>query len=474
MPGKGKGIAYTQEQREELEKLSQSRDAKERMVLRARIVLELLDGKQLQDVARELCVTINTAAKWRDRFDAQGVAGLQDSLPVLYGDAWEAEVLAKIGEEPPEGMAQWNPVALSRALDTSENAVRRFLRRKGIQLTGGIPGNEKGITCTPEQRAALEKLARSRKTEKYLVQRAQIVLGLLDGKPVQDVMREQGVSRRTVLNWRSRFEAQGVAGLRSESNGGSPKTYDAAWEEKVLTKIGEKPPEGLAEWYPSLLARALNTSERAVRRFLQRERIELSGTRAWSGSAGPELVEKVTDIVGLYLAPPDNAIVICVGEGPEVRAAKPAGNRSEASNLLAALQAAARMDHGKTAEPKKRVNFPAYMDDLLARLPHGGNLAYHVIMDNRSMQKPGGEWLTAHPDVTFHFTPTSVSWLSMVEIWLEIMTRKPPCNAGYEGNEALYEALFNYAKFYSTAAEPFIWSKQALPYTEWASRSVAA
>jgi len=341
-----------------------------------------------------------------------------------------------------------------------------------------MPRVGKKITSTEEQRAELEKISRSQKAEQRMVQRARIVLGLLDGKQQQDVAKELGIEENTVAKWRDRFDAQGIAGLADAPRSGKPKVYGAEWEAMVLAKLNEKPPEGLTKWDQPELAKALNTSEDAIQRFLQRKGIQLSRIRTWCISTDPEFAEKAADIVGLYLAPPVNAIVICVDEKPSmqalsrktgyvqakngktVRAIKSTYKRNGTRNLFAALEVATGTVHGKATATKKRVDFLAFMDDLLAELPQGENLEYHVIVDNYCIHKRCDEWLAAHPNVTFHFTPTSASWLNMVEIWFNIMTRKILRGASFDSKDALADALMNYIKLYNLSAEPFIWRKR--------------
>ena len=298
--GNAKKVVCTQEQREALEKLSQDQDVEGYLRWRAQIVLGLIDGMYLQDVAREQHVAKKTAAKWRDRFITKGMEGLQNApkpgRPKIYDDAWGAMVIAKLNKAPPEGVAEWNPAALARALDTSELAIRCFLQDQGIQLSHAAPNGGKKITCTQEQRNELKKLSQSWKIEAGLALRVRIVLGLLGGKQVQEVMEELHVNRNTVMKWRDRFIAQGIEGLRDAPNPGKAKTYNAAWEAMVIAKLGEEPPEGVAGWRPRSLAQALSTSERAVRRFLHRQGIQLG-----AGSAGgePKLAGRAADIVAM-------------------------------------------------------------------------------------------------------------------------------------------------------------------------------
>ena len=341
-----------------------------------------------------------------------------------------------------------------------------------------MPRKIKQIECDEQTRQQLERTAHSQKKEAREVQRAKIILGLLDGKQQQDVAAERHVENNTVKKWRNRFEKEGINGLRDAPRKGKPKTYGADWEKTVLAKLEEKPPEGLTKWDQPTLAKELNTSEDAIQRFLQRQGIQLNRVRTWCVSTDPEFAEKAADIVGLYMSPSENAVVICVDEKPSIqalsrrtgyvktrdgkkmRAINSTYRRNGTRNLFAALEVATGIIHGKSTATKKRVDFLEFMDELLAELPKGESVEYHAIMDNYCIHKRCSEWLEAHPNVKFHYTPTSASWLNMVEIWFNIMTRKILRGASFDSTDALSQAMANYIKYYDESAEPFIWKKR--------------
>lgn len=268
-----------------------------------------------------------------------------------------------------------------------------------------MPRRGKQITTDETTRKALEKLASSKKEEQRIVLRARIVIDLLDGKQIKDICAIHRVEENTVTKWRDRFDAQGLSGLKDAPRSGKPKTYDSAWEEQVLAKIGEKPPKGLTKWDQPTLATALNTSEDAIQRFLQRKGIQLSRMRSWCVSTDPEFAAKAADIVGLYMAPRDNAFVICVDEKPSIQAlSRRTGyvytqngktmrginstyRRNGTRNLFAALEVATGIIHEQTTATKKRVDFLKFMDDLLDELPQGEDIEYHVILDNYCIHK---------------------------------------------------------------------------------------
>jgi transposase len=195
-------------------------------------------------------------------------------------------------------------------------------------------------------------------------------------------------------------------------------------------------------------------------------------------STDPEFAAKAADIVALYLAPPEHAIVVSVDEKPSIQAlSRTTGyvqtrnkktitaiqstyRRNGTANLFAALEVATGQIHGKTTKAKTRVDFQAFMDDLLSELPQQESMEYHVILDNYCTHKKNEAWLEHHPNVFFHYTPTSASWLNMVEIWFNIMSRKVLRGASHDSTEKLCRCIHTYIEAYNETAEPFVWKKR--------------
>jgi len=341
-----------------------------------------------------------------------------------------------------------------------------------------MPRKAKSIECDKKTREKLERIAKSQKEEKRLVRRAEMVLGCLDGKRIMDIAAELGEQEDVIIKWRDRFIEKGIEGLNDAPRSGKPVVYDDEWKRKVLEKLDEAPPNGQVRWDGPTLAAALETSEDAVQRFLQKEGIQLARMRTWCISTDPEFSAKAADIVGLYLNPPENAIVISIDEKPSIQALsrrtgvikmrngkivsaiKSTYKRNGTQNLFAALEIANGTIHGKVTKTKKRVDFLAFMDDLLKELPTGEGTEYHVILDNYCIHKRCDEWLALHPNVFFHYTPTSASWLNQVEIWFNIMTRKVLRGASFDNIKQLADAIAQYIEAYNQTAKPFIWKKR--------------
>ena len=336
----------------------------------------------------------------------------------------------------------------------------------------------KRIECDGKTRQTLETMAKSHSEEARLVRRSRIVLGCLDGKQIKDIASELGEQADVIIKWRGRFEAEGVAGLRDAPRPGKPVTYGAAWRASVLQKLSEAPPHPYARWDGPLLASALNTSGDAVQRLLKKEGVQLARMRTWCVSTDPEFTAKAADIVGLYLNPPENAVVLSVDEKPGiqalsrttgyvktrsgkmVKAVKSTYRRNGTQTLFAALEVATGLLHGRTTKRKRRVDFLSFMDDVLSELPSSETAHYHVILDNYCIHKRCDEWLAAHPNVTFHYTPTSASWLNQVEIWFNLLSRKVLRGASFDDTDALARAIEAYIKAYNESAEPFVWKKR--------------
>lgn len=332
------------------------------------------------------------------------------------------------------------------------------------------------LTCDEAQRKAVESLAASRTEEARLVERARMIVGCLEGKRVVGIARELGVRPNTVIGWRERFVQLGVAGLKDRPRSGKPVAYGAEFRRQVLGLLEEPPPKGQACWDGPSVARRLNVSQDAVWRLLRKEGGCLSRQRSWCVSTDPEFVAKAADIVGLYLNPPENALVICVDEKPSIQALERATGyvqttdgkivrgfkstykRHGTLNLFAALNVVAGGGHGKVTSLKRRVEFLAFLDELVADYP--ADQEVHVILDNYCIHKRNDAWLATHPHVHFHFTPTSASWLNMVEIWFGIFSRKALRGANFKDTAALRAAIEAYLEAYKETAKPFVWRKR--------------
>lgn len=334
------------------------------------------------------------------------------------------------------------------------------------------------VSCSLEDLIALQKMARSQSAEQRMVRRSKMILLCHEGKQIKEIAAELGERPNTIILWRDRYLEKGIEGLRDSARSGRRVLYGEEIRNAILKKLEEKPPHGLARWDGATLSEALNIPSAAIWRILRKEGIQLARQRSWCVSTDKEFTAKAADIVGLYLAPPENAIVICVDEKPSiqalsrttgyvqckngktVRAIKSTYRRNGTQNLFAALEVATGRIHGKVTKYKKRSDFQAFMDELLTALPSGDSIEYHVVLDNYCTHKRNAEWLQRHHNVFFHYTPTSASWLNQVEIWFNIMTRKVLRGASHDSVEQLKDAIEQYLEYYNESAEPFVWRKR--------------
>jgi transposase len=312
--------------------------------------------------------------------------------------------------------------------------------------------------------------------EARLVERAQIILKCLGGEGVSEIARHLKIRPNTVIEWRRRFEHEGIKGLRDRHRSGKPKQYNAEFRNQVLKTLELPPPSGQACWDGPALAKELETSVHAVWRLLRKEGVCLSRQRSWCVSTDPEFIPKAADIVGLYLNPPENALVISIDEKPSIQALerstgyvqtdsgkivrgfKSTYKRHGTLNLFAALEVATGAVHTQTTQQKRRVEFLEFMDQVTAQVPQGKEI--HVILDNYCIHKKNDTWLSAHPNVFFHYTPTSASWLNQVEVWFGIMSRKALRGASFKNVDELRLAIEAFVAAYSQNAKPFVWRKR--------------
>lgn len=333
------------------------------------------------------------------------------------------------------------------------------------------------VRLRPEERVVLEARLRALTTEQRDVFRARIVLLAADGHSTRSIARELGTMPRTVSVWRGRFAREGLAGLTDKARPGPARKYGAASGRRILALLDEPPPKGYARWTGGLLAAALgDVHEQQVWRFLRAQKIDLAGRKSWCESTDPEFVAKAADVVGLYMAPPENAIVISVDEKPSIQALEraqgylklPNGRtltghshdykRNGTSTLFAAFEVATGKVTAAHKTRRRRVEFLDFMNQIVAA--HPAQTAIHVVLDNLNTHKPKNDrWLKRHPNVHFHFTPTRASWLNQVEIWFSILEGKSLHGASFTSVQQLKDHIDAFIAAYNETAKPFVWTK---------------
>ena len=340
-----------------------------------------------------------------------------------------------------------------------------------------MPRHAPELECSAEDKASLVAITKSRTEEARAVERARIILACLQGKQIQQVARELGVSIPTVTKWRRRFALWGPRGLRDQRRPGKPATYDTAFRNRVLALLEQPPPSGMSHWDGPAVAEKLDCSVYAVWRVLRREGIYLQRLRSWCVSTDKEFAPKAAEVVGLYLNPPLNAVVLSVDEKPSlqaierscgyvetdsgavVRGLKSTYKRHGTLNLFAALEVGTGQVHAKFSEYKKREDFLSFLDGVLADQPQDREI--HIILDNYSTHKRNDDWLAKFEGrVQFHFTPTSASWLNQIEIVFSLLQRKTLSGASFKTKDQMREAIEAFLRKHNERAKPFRWRKR--------------
>jgi transposase len=330
--------------------------------------------------------------------------------------------------------------------------------------------------CSEEEGKTLGAWAGSRTLEARLVERARIILQCLEGRAVTVIARDLKIRPNTVIAWRQRFDQAGIAGLLDRPRSGKPRRYTEEFRNQVLATLELPPPRGQAVWDGPAVAKQLKASVHAVWRVLRKEGISLIRQRSWCVSTDPEFATKAAEVVGLYLNPPENALVLSVDEKPSIQALERASGYVETGNgkvvrglkstykrhgtlnLFAALEVSTGAIRTQITQKKRRLEFLEFMDQVVSDLPEGKEI--HVILDNYCIHKKNQAWLATHPNVSFHFTPTSASWLNQVEIWFGILSRKALRGASFRNQEQLRQAIEDFVAAYSPTAKPFVWRKR--------------
>ena len=335
------------------------------------------------------------------------------------------------------------------------------------------------IALTIEERQALEALAGSRKSEARMRDRARIVLLAASGTGSRAVARDVGCTPGTVSKWRVRFACQRMAGLSETGDRGAEPRYGPEHGRRILSMLDQAPPAGYSNWTAPLLARELvDIHEQYIWRFLRAQKIDLSGRKSWCESTDPEFVPKAADIVGLYMSPPDNAVVLSVDEKPSIQALEraqgylklPNGRamigqshdykRNGTTTLFAALNVGTGEVTGRHYKRRRRLEFLDFMNRMVKQY-QGKEI--HVVLDNLSTHKPKRDmWLARHPNVHFHYTPTHTSWLNQIEIWFSILSGKSLKGGSFGSVSELIAHIEAFIASYNEEARPFVWTKSVV------------
>ena len=334
------------------------------------------------------------------------------------------------------------------------------------------------LSVTAEERESLERWTRRLKTGQALAQRARIILESASGKSNTEIARRLRITKQMVGKWRTRFLAKRLDGLLDEPRPGTPRRLSDAEVERVLTMTLESTPKNATHWSTRSLAAACGLSRSSVHRVWQAFALAPHRSESFKLSTDPLFIDKVRDIVGLYLNPPDKALVLCVDEKSQIQALdrsqpilpmRPGQverrahdfKRHGTTSLFAALDAKSGKVIGQLHRRHRALEFRKFLDKIDAEVPP--EFAVHLILDNYSTHKTAAikRWLLRHPRFQLHFTPTSSSWLNLVERWFALLTEQQLRRGVFRSTCSLETTIRNYINAHNEEPKPFIWTKTA-------------
>jgi transposase len=340
-----------------------------------------------------------------------------------------------------------------------------------------------GRICDPlhvsaEERQKLESWVRRPKTAQRLAWRARIVLSCAEGKKNQDVAQQLGLDVHTIGKWRERFRRKGLEGLADEPRPGAPRRISDEQVETAITRTLETQPAQGTHWSTRSLAREMGLSQTAVSRIWRAFALQPHRTESFTLSADPFFVEKVRDIVGLYLNPPDRAIVLCVDEKSQIQAldrTRPVLPlrpglperqthdyiRYGTTSLFAALDVATGKIIGACHRRHRHQEFLRFLERIDATIAADQHV--HLVMDNYGTHKVDKvqRWFVKHPNYHVHFTPTSASWLNQVERFFAELTTKRIRRGTFPSVRELETAITDYLANHNQDCKPFVWTADA-------------
>jgi transposase len=330
------------------------------------------------------------------------------------------------------------------------------------------------VQIDSETRNTLNQFVRSSSTPQSLAMRSRIVLAAADGSSNQQIASELKIPAITVGKWRRSFAIDGIEGLRDAARSGRPPKHDATVRQRVQTRVCQQP-EAQSRWSVRTLAAELGLPSSTVHAMLAAAKLQPHRIRTFTFSPDPEFEAKLLDIVGLYLNPPENALVLCVDEKPGIqaldrtqpllplRAKKPRSWTNEyvrhgTQTLLAALEIATGKVVAHVRDRRTTVDFLSFMNDVVKSYP---SAELHVVLDNLNIHKneAAKQWLLRHPRVHFHYTPTHASWMNMIECFFSILTRQALTQSVQRSKKDLKQFLLRYLDKYSQNPTPFTWTK---------------
>jgi transposase len=336
------------------------------------------------------------------------------------------------------------------------------------------------LTLTEDEQAKLRSWANRPTSAQRLALRSRIVLACAEGLANTAVARRLRITPQTVGKWRGRFLEDRLEGLTDEPRPGAPRSLTDALVEEVITRTLEGKPDNATHWSTRSMAARTGLSQSAVVRIWQAFWLKPHLTETFKLSTDPFFIEKVRDVVGLYLSPPQRALVLCVDEKSQVQALDrtqpllPLGPgqaerrthdyaRHGTTSLFAALDVATGRVIGKCYRRHRQQEFVRFLEEIDAAVPHEEGLQIHLVLDNYGTHKTPRvkRWLQRHPRYVVHFTPTSGSWLNQVERFFGELTEKRLRRGVFRSVAALEAAIWDYLEKHNQNSKPFVWTATA-------------
>jgi transposase len=334
------------------------------------------------------------------------------------------------------------------------------------------------IELSQEERAQLESWARRRTSAQALAQRSRVVLLAAEGLNNSEIAGRLGVHRPMVRKWRSRFAEYRLDGLIDEPRPGKPRRITDEQVEEVIVKTLESTPKDATHWSTRSMAREVGLTQSAVLRIWRAFGLQPHRQETWKLSKDPQFVAKVRDVVGLYLNPPERAVVLCVDEKSQIQALDRTApilpllpgtperathdyKRAGTSSLYAALDITTGQVIGSLHARHRAIEFKKFLQTLDREVP--AELDVHVILDNSSTHKTPAikKWLLAHPRFVLHFTPTSSSWLNLVERWFSELTNKKLRRGTHRSVRELNTDIRSWIETWNENPRPYVCTKTA-------------
>jgi len=342
--------------------------------------------------------------------------------------------------------------------------------------TRGRP-RKQPLVVSAEQRQELEQIVKQRR-ERRLVFRARIILKAADGQNDRAVAGVLRTTNATVGYWRRRFSQGGVDSLWDEPRPGAPRQIGDEKVQKVVELVLQSKPTAATHWSTRLMAQKLDMSQSAISRIWRAFGLKPHRHETFQISTDPFFIEKVRDIVGLYLSPPTNALVLCVDEKSQIQALNrtqpvlpmrpaqverhtPEYQRNGTTSLFAALNVATGNVIGQCFRRHRTAEFKRFLDHVDAAVPK--ELAVHLILDNYATHKTAviRQWLQRHPRYHLHFTPTHSSWINQVERWFALLSQRQIKRSSHHTVRDLELAIEQFIAAHNQNPKPFVWTKSA-------------